>query len=322
MTSTNTITRENTSCAAATGPLQHALLFWGHPQNGVTQEIYRMARALLEIPAEQKTPDRKAHTHNAPPAHPDILIITPKDGKITLEAVRTLHPFLSMTPYQAHARVGVIEQAHTLLLASQQALLKILEEPPPNTYLLLGASNLARFLPTLRSRCVHRHVHCANTDNNNENETENLLTKEISPPEKAWTRLFSATPWEPPSEEANLFTQAYDHVVKSLETPMTADAIVTLAEDLSTKSPLATYALALYELHTHDIWAHTLGAGNKQTTLSKQALLQVASIFQAVRADPNPTGNTLKYACEAVLFALHELVAYHDKSRLFCGGFL
>ena len=58
-----------------------------------------------------------------------------------------------VVPARGRARVFIIEESETMSPASQNALLKTLEEPPPETFLVLITSHQERFLPTVLSRC-------------------------------------------------------------------------------------------------------------------------------------------------------------------------
>ena len=58
-----------------------------------------------------------------------------------------------LAPSRGRARIFIIEEAQTMNRSSQNALLKTLEEPPRNTFLLLITSGPEMFLPTVRSRC-------------------------------------------------------------------------------------------------------------------------------------------------------------------------
>ncbi len=61
-------------------------------------------------------------------------------------------PIASKSPMLRHGRVFIIDEAELLDQTGQNTLLKTLEEPPPNTYIILITSNLDRLLPTIRSR--------------------------------------------------------------------------------------------------------------------------------------------------------------------------
>jgi DNA polymerase III delta' subunit len=86
---------------------------------------------------------------------PDLIWISRGDkASLSIEQMRGLTAQLSLQPYEAHAtRVVVIEDAHTLTVEAQNALLKLLEEPPPGTLILLLAERIDSLLITVRSRC-------------------------------------------------------------------------------------------------------------------------------------------------------------------------
>src|SRR3978361_1497268 len=73
--------------------------------------------------------------------------------QIAVEDVRKINGFMSLTPAEGGWRVVVVDGAEELNAASANALLKILEEPPPRAVLLLACSAPGRLLPTIRSRC-------------------------------------------------------------------------------------------------------------------------------------------------------------------------
>lgn len=76
----------------------------------------------------------------------------PKRG-IVVDQVRRLSAALSTHPKMASVRVVVVAPAETMNLNAANAFLKLLEEPPDNTQLILVTANTSSLLPTLRSRC-------------------------------------------------------------------------------------------------------------------------------------------------------------------------
>jgi DNA polymerase-3 subunit delta' len=72
---------------------------------------------------------------------------------ITVEQVRELGEFLSLTPALSPWRAVVIDSVDDLEKSAANALLKMLEEPPPNTAFLLVSHAPGKLLPTIRSRC-------------------------------------------------------------------------------------------------------------------------------------------------------------------------
>jgi DNA polymerase-3 subunit delta' len=72
---------------------------------------------------------------------------------ISVDQVRELGEFLTLTPALSDWRVAVIDTVDELEQSGANALLKILEEPPSNTIFLLVSHAPGRLLPTIRSRC-------------------------------------------------------------------------------------------------------------------------------------------------------------------------
>ncbi len=89
------------------------------------------------------------------PTHPDILVIEKEAEKrdINVEKVRKIAAFLNQTSSSNKDKFIIIDSACELNKSAANALLKILEEPHKNNFLILVAHNLNRVLPTIRSRC-------------------------------------------------------------------------------------------------------------------------------------------------------------------------
>lgn len=73
--------------------------------------------------------------------------------QILIDQIRDLEDFVFVGGHRNGARVVVIEPAEAMNQAAQNALLKILEEPPSSVYFVLVSSRWRRLLPTIRSRC-------------------------------------------------------------------------------------------------------------------------------------------------------------------------
>jgi len=88
--------------------------------------------------------------------HPDINFVSKlKDKKeITIEQIRDLRKSVIVIPNDAAKSVYIIEDADTMNKSSQNALLQMLEEPPPHVMFILSTKKAAALLPTVRSRCA------------------------------------------------------------------------------------------------------------------------------------------------------------------------
>jgi DNA polymerase-3 subunit delta' len=87
--------------------------------------------------------------------HADLHRVRPEEEKhtIAVEQVREVTATMALTPHLAQAKVLVMEHADRMTLEAANALLKFLEEPTGNTYLLLLAERPGRLPATIRSRC-------------------------------------------------------------------------------------------------------------------------------------------------------------------------
>lgn len=85
--------------------------------------------------------------------HPDIILIKPSGPFIRIGQIRALYHTLAMKPYEARLRVVIISNAQAMNLEASNALLKILEEPPDRTILILTAVKGSDLLSTIVSRC-------------------------------------------------------------------------------------------------------------------------------------------------------------------------
>ncbi len=83
----------------------------------------------------------------------DLTTITPDTPSIGIEIIRDMQKHIHFKPLKGEKKLIVIEQAQSLTSEAQNALLKILEEPPLHTYFFLSATSDDAFLPTVLSRC-------------------------------------------------------------------------------------------------------------------------------------------------------------------------
>jgi hypothetical protein len=88
--------------------------------------------------------------------HPDLITLlrSPDKREISVKQARELRQEVWITPNEAARKVFLIPEADTMNTEAQNALLKVLEEPPPYAAFLLLGQNPGAFLPTVRSRCL------------------------------------------------------------------------------------------------------------------------------------------------------------------------
>jgi hypothetical protein len=82
----------------------------------------------------------------------------PDKREILVDQIRDLREDAIILPNEADRKVYIIRHADNMNTAAQNAILKLLEEPPSRVCLLLEAENPAALLATVRSRCIERRV--------------------------------------------------------------------------------------------------------------------------------------------------------------------
>ncbi|MDD5282425.1 MAG: DNA polymerase III subunit delta' [Candidatus Omnitrophica bacterium] len=85
--------------------------------------------------------------------HPDLCIIESDTSQIKIENIRSLQRQASFRPYEGVMKVFIIDDAHRLNPESANSLLKILEEPPADSLIILVTHKPQRIFKTILSRC-------------------------------------------------------------------------------------------------------------------------------------------------------------------------
>ncbi len=141
------------------GRLPHGLLIFGQPGAGQAELGLWIAARLFCRSREQGESAcgscRDCHLFLAG-SHPDFRWISVASDKkeISIEQLRTLSETLSMRSYRGGVKVAMIAPAEAMNRKSFNALLKTLEEPTDDTFLLLTTSRSDRMPRTIASRCM------------------------------------------------------------------------------------------------------------------------------------------------------------------------
>lgn len=146
--------------------LSQGYIFFGEPQVGKAT-FARCLANLLEF-GEFKEPTFLLS---------ESLMIKPdmkeSDGSIGIDAIRSIKQFLYAKPVKSRRRTVILDDAQNLTLQAQNAILKIAEEPPKSSLLILVLPNPESLLSTLQSRFQKIYFPRASTE-----EVRNFLIKE------------------------------------------------------------------------------------------------------------------------------------------------
>lgn len=142
---------------AEEGRLVHALNLEGEPGSGRAALAMALAGAILcEERRGEMCGDCLACRKVLAGVHSDVTVVSGKEDpeQFKVGPLRELCAGAYRSPSEGRAKVYVIAEAQLLLPASQNVLLKVIEEPPEDTFFILTCDNKFRLLPTILSRVV------------------------------------------------------------------------------------------------------------------------------------------------------------------------
>ena len=144
--------------AVRTSHVSHGYILSGEDGMGKKMIARSFAKLLLcEDTEKGDTPCGKCHSclQFASGNHPDVIYLKhEKPNVIGVDDIRNLNEDIIIKPYSSAYKIYIVDEAETMTVAAQNALLKTLEEPPIYAVILLLTTNGANFLQTILSRCV------------------------------------------------------------------------------------------------------------------------------------------------------------------------
>lgn len=137
--------------------LAPGLLFFGRRGTGKSLTAVTLAKTLnCAVKGPSDSCDgcascRKIESGN----HPDVHMIKPEGpgNMIKIEKMKNLHRSIILKPFEGRTKLYIIEEAHLLNDESENSILKILEEPPKDSVIILITDSPDRIFATLKSRC-------------------------------------------------------------------------------------------------------------------------------------------------------------------------
>lgn len=147
--------KENLRSSIHRGRISHFYLISGPEGSGKRTLAKLLASAILCRSNSRPCGSCSACRKVLGAGHPDFITIDDPEKKIVpVELVRQARSDIYIQPNESDYKIYLFPRAHDMAEPSQNALLKILEEPPAYGVFILLTNNPRKLLPTVRSRCT------------------------------------------------------------------------------------------------------------------------------------------------------------------------
>ena len=169
----------------------HGLMLIGYSGIGKRVLAFQLAGDYLD--SDKLKPKRWANYANTANEyqdsdlfHPDCNFVCPEENKttISIDRIRSLKSFLELTSHQGKGKVGIIHPAESMTYSAANSLLKILEEPPDETLLILITESIQKLPETVVSRMQIHNIRKPSVE-----ETVGWLNNEDT--EKDWREIIA-----------------------------------------------------------------------------------------------------------------------------------
>lgn len=152
----NEALKERLTEGLRSGRMSHSYLLTG-PEGSGKRTLARLLAAAMECRGTPRPCGVCPACHKVLSGnHPDVITVDDPDHKqVPVDCIRAARSELFIRPNEGEKKVLLIPRAGDMNPAAQNALLKVLEEPPSYGVFLLLAPSPEALLPTIRSRCAH-----------------------------------------------------------------------------------------------------------------------------------------------------------------------
>jgi len=214
--------------------------------------------------------------------HPDVGMVVAPKRVLIVEQMRAVENAANYRPFEGAARVFIIEDADKLNDSSANALLKILEEPPHTSFIILLTSRPAQLLPTIRSRCQMIRFSPLAAE-----EIENYLTQNkiaVGKDARMLARVSRGSIGRAFSQDSEKFMSQRESMLKVLKALVAGDDHIQLlrsAEELNEARYKDEFEVRLDILETliRDAWMLALEAPSTKV-VNEDLLPQLAKISE------------------------------------------
>ena len=252
---------------------------------GICASCVRIAK--INYPASAESEDWKQIIWTD---HPDVGIVVAPKRVLLVNQMRQIEREANFRPFEGAARVFLIDEADKFNDPSANALLKVLEEPPPTSHIILITSRPAMLLPTIRSRCQMIRFSPLSVGEIEDHLTQNKIAEPATARLRA--RAASGSIGRALSGDITSFTKQRAAMLSVLNALVASDGRVELlksAEELNEAQYKDEFEARLDVLETliRDAWMLSLGV-EPDGLVNEDLQLQLESIGK--KLDPQRAG--------------------------------